>query len=154
MDAKSGSTFDISSQSMANVTQENVTNFSLSGNQIDINQGGLSLTFEAISHYNTVLILLSKSKLSTLLELSSSANIVAGFQYLLSMLEDFWVQLGNVVKNVAEESSKVIGLSAVLASCFISGFTGIYFERIVKLSHPNGSLLIQNIKLGKYSFDS
>lgn len=51
------------------------------------------------------------------------------------------VQLSSTDKNAqkskssnAPEQSRVIGFSAALAACFISGFAGIYFEKVLKES--------------------
>lgn len=50
------------------------------------------------------------------------------------------VQLSSTEKTQSEKSShlpeqsKLIGFSAALAACFISGFAGIYFEKVLKES--------------------
>lgn len=41
---------------------------------------------------------------------------------------------------------QLIGLSAVIAACITSGFSGVYFEKILKGSKT--SLWIRNIQLG------
>lgn len=43
-------------------------------------------------------------------------------------------------------SDKVVGLLAVLAACFSSGFSGVYFEKILKGSVT--SLWMRNVQLG------
>ena len=43
-------------------------------------------------------------------------------------------------------SSELIGLGAVLAACFSSGFAGVYFEKILKGTKQ--SLWLRNIQLG------
>ncbi len=43
-------------------------------------------------------------------------------------------------------SSKIIGLSSVIAACFTSGFGGVYFEKILKNS--TSGIWIRNIQLG------
>lgn len=66
----------------------------------------------------------------------------------------------NVIKdNKIEESDKIlppeeplghrlIGLLAVLASCFSSGFSGVYFEKLVK--YTSQSLWIRNTQLAVF----
>lgn len=49
------------------------------------------------------------------------------------------VQLSSAAKETKvtlneQNQSKVIGFSAALAACFISGFAGIYFEKVLKES--------------------
>ncbi|XP_018011606.1 UDP-N-acetylglucosamine transporter isoform X2 [Hyalella azteca] len=48
------------------------------------------------------------------------------------------------------EVSWLLGLLAVLVSCILSSFSGVYFERLVKRSRQT-SLLIRNIQLGIFS---
>lgn len=43
-------------------------------------------------------------------------------------------------------ADRYIGLFAVIASCCLSGFAGIYFEKILKSSHV--SLWVRNFQLG------
>ncbi|XP_045526629.1 UDP-N-acetylglucosamine transporter [Pieris brassicae] len=53
-------------------------------------------------------------------------------------------------KNKTSESqSKVLGFSAVLAACFISGFAGIYFEKVLKESDI--SVWMRNVQLSLLS---
>lgn len=61
------------------------------------------------------------------------------------------VQLSNSKsKNVSEdEQSKLIGFSAALAACFISGFAGIYFEKVLKESDV--SVWMRNVQLSLLS---
>lgn len=47
-----------------------------------------------------------------------------------------------------KEVSWLLGLLAVLVSCVLSGFSGVYFERLVKRSRQT-SILIRNIQLGE-----
>ena len=42
----------------------------------------------------------------------------------------------------------MLGLGSVLAACFTSGFAGVYFEKILKIS--TCSLWIRNIQLGMF----
>ncbi|CAH2063343.1 unnamed protein product, partial [Iphiclides podalirius] len=48
-----------------------------------------------------------------------------------------------------QEQSKVIGFSAALAACFISGFAGIYFEKVLKESDI--SVWMRNVQLSLLS---
>lgn len=71
-----------------------------------------------------------------------------------------WVALGLLVVGVAlvqltsteenskdnksqnlQNQSKVLGFSAVLAACLISGFAGIYFEKVLKESDISVSIV-------------
>jgi UDP-sugar transporter A1/2/3 len=49
-----------------------------------------------------------------------------------------------------KEMNRLIGLAAVLASCFLSGFTGVYFEKLVK--YTSQSLWIRSIQLAIFGF--
>lgn len=49
-------------------------------------------------------------------------------------------------KSVATEQSPVKGFVAVLISCFMSGFAGVYFEKILKGTRQ--SVWLRNIQLG------
>lgn len=44
-------------------------------------------------------------------------------------------------------SDRLIGLLAVLVACFSSGFSGVFFEKILKGSHV--SLWMRNLQLGR-----
>lgn len=68
------------------------------------------------------------------------------------------VQLSSAAKEAkatfnAQDQSKVIGFSAALAACFISGFAGIYFEKVLKESDISVSnflfwfVLVKKIKV-------
>lgn len=46
------------------------------------------------------------------------------------------------------EVSRLLGIFAVFVSCISSGFSGVYFERLVKRG-TQPSLIIRNIQLGK-----
>lgn len=48
-----------------------------------------------------------------------------------------------------DASENILGLGAVLAACFSSGFAGVYFEKILKTSKV--SLWIRNIQLAFFS---
>lgn len=48
------------------------------------------------------------------------------------------------------EVSRLLGILAVFVSCISSGFSGVYFERLVKRGNQT-SLLIRNIQLGMSS---
>lgn len=45
-----------------------------------------------------------------------------------------------------EEKNRFMGLLAVIACCMSSGFSGVYFERLIKFN-PNQSLWIRNFQL-------
>lgn len=45
-------------------------------------------------------------------------------------------------------STQVIGLVSVIAACFSSGFSGVYFEKLLKGSKT--SLWVRNIQLGGF----
>ncbi|XP_023243038.1 UDP-N-acetylglucosamine transporter-like isoform X2 [Centruroides sculpturatus] len=55
-------------------------------------------------------------------------------------------------KNIVEKSasSQFVGLTSVLAACFSSGFSGVYFEKLLKGSPQ--SLWIRNIQLSIFGF--
>lgn len=60
------------------------------------------------------------------------------------------VQLSSTTKEAAPTSttrseSKVIGFCAALAACFISGFAGIYFEKVLKESDISVSIILNLI---------
>lgn len=53
---------------------------------------------------------------------------------------------GHVSETVSEtKGNSLIGLIAVILSCFSSGFSGVYFEKLIKFS--NQSLWVRNIQL-------
>jgi UDP-sugar transporter A1/2/3 len=56
----------------------------------------------------------------------------------------------SVKKVIPEEpvGNRLIGLLAVLASCFSSGFSGVYFEKLVK--YTSQSLWIRNTQLALF----
>ncbi|KIH56293.1 UDP-galactose transporter [Ancylostoma duodenale] len=49
----------------------------------------------------------------------------------------------------ADTSDSIVGLLAVLAACFSSGFAGVYFEKILKTT--NVSLWMRNLQLAFFS---
>ncbi|KAF9801848.1 hypothetical protein SFRURICE_009701 [Spodoptera frugiperda] len=53
------------------------------------------------------------------------------------------------VKSHLPEQSKIIGFSAALAACFLSGFAGIYFEKVLKESDI--SVWMRNVQLSLLS---
>lgn len=57
------------------------------------------------------------------------------------------VQLSNtkeaVPTSTTRSESKVIGFCAALAACFISGFAGIYFEKVLKESDISVSMILK-----------
>ncbi|XP_021184578.2 UDP-N-acetylglucosamine transporter [Helicoverpa armigera] len=55
----------------------------------------------------------------------------------------------NVAKPHLPEQSKILGFSAALAACFISGFAGIYFEKVLKESDI--SVWMRNVQLSLLS---
>ncbi|KPI91261.1 PREDICTED: UDP-N-acetylglucosamine transporter [Papilio xuthus] len=64
------------------------------------------------------------------------------------------VQLSSAAKETkptanVQDQSKVIGFSAALAACFISGFAGIYFEKVLKESDI--SVWMRNVQLSLLS---
>jgi len=56
------------------------------------------------------------------------------------------VQTMTDVPHTKKYQNVVLGASAVIASCFTSGFAGVYLEKILKSSKP--SIWIRNIQLG------
>lgn len=50
----------------------------------------------------------------------------------------------------SKDRSRIIGLLAVLTSCFSSAFSGVYFEKLVK--YTNKSLWISNIEMAIFGF--
>ena len=57
-------------------------------------------------------------------------------------------KLGTFLQSDEFNIDQVIGFSAVIAACLTSGFSGVYFEKILKGSKT--SLWIRNMQLGKY----
>lgn len=63
------------------------------------------------------------------------------------------VQLSSTEKAKATTSSslpkqsKILGFGAALAACFISGFAGIYFEKVLKESDISVSMLWRALKI-------
>ena len=57
-----------------------------------------------------------------------------------------WPQesIHNHQHNDDSKSNALIGLIAVILSCFSSGFSGVYFEKLIKFS--NQSLWVRNIQ--------
>jgi UDP-galactose transporter len=51
-----------------------------------------------------------------------------------------------------QHQNQVLGLCAVLVSCFTSGFSGVYFELILKTSNTKQSLHVKNFQLAFWSF--
>lgn len=49
------------------------------------------------------------------------------------------------VKSHLPEQSKIIGFSAALAACFLSGFAGIYFEKVLKESDISVSAIVTKL---------
>jgi len=50
-----------------------------------------------------------------------------------------------------QHQNQILGLLAVLASCFTSGFSGVYFELILKTSEVKQSLNVRNFQLALWS---
>jgi len=44
------------------------------------------------------------------------------------------------------EQNGMLGLAAVLAACIMSGFAGVYFEKLLK--HTSPSIYLRNVQLG------
>ena len=160
MDSSSSDTVEVAFKSIKNTTLD-ITYFMSSiislGNKSNLlhlnmnSKNNVHSTFEYFFQYNKDLILFAKSKLIDLLELFNTANLAFNYEYLSWAFNFCCVDLVAIFRKVVDEpSSQVIGLSAVLTSSVISGFTGVYFERIVKYSDPEDLLIIQNIKLGGY----
>ena len=58
---------------------------------------------------------------------------------------------GQVLPNLNDNWHKrLIGLTAVLAACFSSGFSGVYYEKLVKTGNQT-SIVIRNLQLGVFS---
>jgi len=49
-----------------------------------------------------------------------------------------------------KDMNRLVGLAAVLTSCFLSGFTGVYFEKLVK--YTSQSLWIRSFQLAIFGF--
>lgn len=64
---------------------------------------------------------------------------------LVQLQEDASAPIGNN----GEERNKFLGLMAVVACCMSSGFSGVYFERLIKFN-PNQSLWIRNFQLATF----
>ncbi len=55
-------------------------------------------------------------------------------------------QDGKSTETVAQEQNPLLGLIAVIISCLMSGFAGVYFEKILKGTKQ--SLWLRNVQLG------
>jgi len=60
------------------------------------------------------------------------------------------VQLPSSTAATSTVGKPVVGLSAIVAACFMSGFAGIYLERVLKNSAT--SLWTRNIQMGSIGF--
>lgn len=56
----------------------------------------------------------------------------------------------NSTKETPRDMNRLAGLLAVLTSCFLSGFTGVYFEKLVK--YTSQSLWIRSTQLAIFGF--
>ena len=48
--------------------------------------------------------------------------------------------------HVKKHENPLVGFSAVVAACFLSGFSGVYFEKILK--NTGQSVYVRNVQLG------
>lgn len=53
--------------------------------------------------------------------------------------------LNNMATNESNSSDKIVGMLAVLISCVLSGFTGVYFEKLVK--YTSQTLWVRSLQL-------
>lgn len=111
-----------------------------------------NLLFVAISHLSAgtyqvtyQLKILSTAILSVLI-LGTKLSAVKWFALGLLTVGVMLVNAQHGEVSHREEKSKVIGLIAVLAACFTSGFAGVYIEKLLKQS--NASIWIRNAQLG------
>ena len=51
-----------------------------------------------------------------------------------------------VISSEVREQNSMLGLAAVLAACIMSGFAGVYFEKLLK--HTSPSIYLRNVQLG------
>lgn len=68
------------------------------------------------------------------------------FGQIASFFPSQWPSGDNSNKGSSSFSVRLIGLVAVLSGCVTSGFSGVYFEKILKGSST--SIWIRNIQLG------
>ncbi len=51
----------------------------------------------------------------------------------------------------SQNQNQILGLCAVVASCFLSGFAGVYFEKVLKTSEVKQSVHMRNFQLASWS---
>lgn len=76
-------------------------------------------------------------------------KLLSGLQWLsliLLMIGVAVVQLQPTQATPATEQSLLIGLSSIGAASMMSGFAGVYFEKLLK--HTSPSIFLRNVQLG------
>ncbi|CAF3772750.1 unnamed protein product [Adineta steineri] len=85
----------------------------------------------------------------TVLILRRQLNLIQWFALFLLFLGISLVQLENMTsRTVKQDVNAISGLFSVVGACLLSGFAGIYFEKILKGSGV--SVWIRNIQLGVF----
>lgn len=89
--------------------------------------------------------------LFSVLLLGKQLQLKQWFSLVLLMVGVTFVQLElqGKSKDNRGDANPALGLVAVVSACFLSGFAGVYFERIVKKAEAN--IWIRNIQLGIFS---
>ncbi|GAU98521.1 hypothetical protein RvY_09655 [Ramazzottius varieornatus] len=116
-----------------------------------------NLLFLALSHLDAATYQVTyqlKILTTAIFSVTMLSKRIASHQWIAVLLLTIGVALvqmpaGTDATVKKKEGNTLIGLTAVIAACFSSGFSGVYFEKLLKSSKT--SLWIRNIQLGAFS---
>jgi UDP-sugar transporter A1/2/3 len=115
-----------------------------------------NLLYVAISNLNAVVYQVSQqakiltTALFSVIILNRHLTWIKWFSLMLLTIGVVLIQIPENGESNSDQGNTLIGLSAVAAACFSSGFAGVYFEKLVKQS--DADLWIRNIQLGIFTF--